>query len=178
MIWNILQEYAHQRCRVIRCCVLKRNGPVALRKQNGAQKPKVQSSFTAKLLCNNNILGCICLVLYKYDIWFVWRDRWMVWLGRVEAWRAEEVNHWNYEKQEMKLLLDIAAIPKHADDNIPLARSAGQTYSQWHHRVSSHFMKSRGLDCFFALSVVYGTSDGMKAISLPAKFDIGKVFWY
>lgn len=99
MIWNILQQYEHQRCRVIRCCVLKKNGPVALRKQNGAQKPKVQSSFTAKLLFNNNILGCTCLVLYTYDIWFVWRDRWMVWLGRVEAWTAEEVNHWNYDKQ-------------------------------------------------------------------------------
>lgn len=35
-----------------------------------SEAQSVKFFFAAKLLCNNNILGCPCLFSYKYEIWF------------------------------------------------------------------------------------------------------------
>lgn len=65
----------------------------------------------------------------------------------------------------MKLLWDLSAILKHADDTIPLARREEQA----RHSVS-------GSVCFFALCTACGTSDGMKALSSQRSLMQAKCF--
>lgn len=63
------------------------------------RSPKWQLLFCCKLsLQQQHFILCMSCFLQVRNL-VLWRDRWMVWLSRAEAWRAEEVNHWNYEKQ-------------------------------------------------------------------------------
>lgn len=71
----------------------------------------------------------------------------------------------------MKLFLDLAAIPKHADETIRLARREEQARPLWvasYNFYSFHEEQRLGV-CFFALWVACGTSDGIEAVAFPAK---------
>lgn len=63
------------------------------------RSPKWQLLFCCKpSLQQQHFILCMSCFLQVRNL-VLWRDRWMVWLSRAEAWRAEEVNHWNYEKK-------------------------------------------------------------------------------
>lgn len=158
------------------------------------RSPKCQLLFCCKpsLQQQHFRLSMSCFLQVQNLV--LWRDRWMVWLSRAEAWRADEVNHWNYEKQGPHYAIFIWCEQTHSLLMYAFNCKPSTTYINevtlgpfchpqtcwWHHSSGKERRAGQALcqwQCLFLCSV-YSLWDFRwnESSFFPVKFDTGKVF--